>query len=114
MPFINIGLFFEDIQTAFNFLDKYAPGYKQSEDPIVIYGDRAFVCRYGMLCFYFQKVGSEMPRWLRCHFIFTTPKVRGSEWYPEGILYHLTADFEGACREDGTMVGDWRFDHADH
>ena len=104
MPFINIGLFFEDIQIAFNFLDKYAPGYKQMEEPIVIYGDRAFVCHYGLLRFYFRKVGSEMPRYLRCHFIFTTPKARASERYPEGILYHLTANFEGVCREDGTII----------
>lgn len=77
MPVINIGLFFEDIQIAFNFLDKYAPGYKQMEEPIVIWGDRAFVCHYGLLRFYFQKVGSEMPRHIRCHFIFTTPESGG-------------------------------------
>lgn len=102
MPVIDVGLIFEDIETAYKFLLKYAPNAQK----VWRHADYAFRYCDNLLCFTFQKSGIEPFKGQRYHFVFTTQDVINSEWYRQVGAKLAAGGNKLLCRNDGTIIGD--------
>lgn len=100
MPVIDVGLIFEDIETAYKFLIKYAPNAQK------VWLQRDYAFRYcdNLLCFTFIKAGTELFKRQRYDVVFTTEEVVNSEWYKRVGSKFAAGGCEVLCRKDGIIV----------
>ena len=100
MSVIDVGLIFEDIETAYKFLLKYAPNAQK----LWRHADYAFRYCDNLLCFTFQKSGIQPFKGQRYHFVFTTQDVMNSEWYKRVGSKLAAGGSEVLCHKDGTII----------
>lgn len=100
MPVIDVGLIFEDIETAYKFLLKYAPNAQK----LWRHADYAFRYCDNLLCFTFLKAGTELFKGQRYDVVFTNEEVECSEWYKRVGSKLAVGGREVLCRKDGTII----------
>lgn len=100
MPVIDVVLIFEDIETAYKFLMKYAPDAQK----VWRHGDYAFRYCDNLLCFTFIKADTELFKGQRYDVVFTTEEVENSKWYKRVGSKFAASGCEVLCRKDGIIV----------